>query len=71
MNEVKKIELTGNQIKDIFDAGYRKGEQDQSDYEWGSRPSVKKDDELVWALTDILGCTAEVAVNILNCISDA
>lgn len=69
--ETKKIELTGEQIKDIFNAGYRTGEGDACAYEWGcGSGNGKKEDELVWALTDILGCTSEVAAQIIGSLAD-
>lgn len=66
---MKKIELTPEQIKDIFDAGYRKGESDQNAAEWGCRTGGKKDDELVWTLAEVLNCTAEVAAEFLGSLS--
>lgn len=70
--DVKKIELTGEQIKDIFNAGYRVGEGDACAYEWGcASGNGKKDDELAWALTDILGCTIEVAGEIIGALGSA
>lgn len=66
---MKKIELTPEQIKDIFDAGYRKGESDQCAYEWGEKPHEKKDDELVWTLAEVLNCTVEVVAEFLGSLS--
>lgn len=70
--ETKKIELTGEQIKDIFEAGYRVGESDACAYEWGcASGNGSKKEELTWALSDVLDCTIEVAAEIIGSIASA
>jgi hypothetical protein len=46
--------LTLKDIKDIFDAGVRRGCEEASSYEWGSTPWGHYYDELVEVMFDIL-----------------
>jgi asparagine synthetase B (glutamine-hydrolysing) len=66
-----KIELSPAQIRAIYDAGYEKGERDQSAAEWGCRSVPSKNEEMVFDLADILEVTVEVAAAIIGAIADA
>lgn len=46
--------LTMDQIKTIYEAGIRRGNDESSAHEWGSSPSGSKFDELEGALFDIV-----------------
>ena len=48
------IILTIEDIKDIYEAGIRRGEEQQSSYDWGSTPYGQKFDECISALYDIV-----------------
>jgi len=49
-----KITLTIEDIKEIYQAGIRRGEEQQSAYDWGSSPMSKKFDDCISALYDIV-----------------
>lgn len=46
--------FTIEQIKEIYSAGIRRGEEVQSAYDWGSSPNGKIYDECVGAIFDII-----------------
>ena len=50
----KTFTFTIEQIKDIYQAGIRRGESQQSAYDWGSRASGDEYDECVEAIHDIV-----------------
>ena len=49
----KTFTFTIEQIKDIYRAGIRRGESEQSAYDWGSRVSGGEYDDCVEAIYDI------------------
>lgn len=49
-----KFELTMDNIKEIYKAGIRRGNEESSAYEWGCQPSGRLYDELESELQDIL-----------------
>lgn len=53
MTDQKTFTLTTDQVKAIYEAGIRRGSDEQSASDWGSFPSGKKYDELVDAFYDI------------------
>ena len=48
------MELSIKQIKQIYEAGIRRGNDEQLAFDWGSRPCGKAYDELEDTLHDIL-----------------
>jgi len=50
----KTFTFTIEQIKDIYRAGIRRGEEVQSAYDWGSTPSGKEFDGCIEAIYDII-----------------
>lgn len=50
----KTFTFTIEQIKDIYRAGIRRGEEVQSAYDWGSSPTSKEFDECVGVIYDIV-----------------
>ena len=50
----KTFTFTIEQIKSIYKAGIRRGEEVQSAYDWGSSPTSKEFDECVSAIYDIV-----------------
>lgn len=57
MNEVKKIELTPNQVKAIYEAGYNQGRGDEIGYQWGDDPYDTYSENLVSSIAEILEIT--------------
>ena len=51
---VKTFTFTIEQIKDIYQAGIRRGENQQCAYDWGTRAGGGEYDECVEAIQDIL-----------------
>ena len=49
-----QFNLTLDQIKEIYEAGIRRGNDEATAHEWGSRPSGSQFDELEEAMHDIL-----------------
>lgn len=49
-----KMTLTIEDIKEIYEAGIRRGEEQQSAYDWGSVPISRKFDECISSLYDIV-----------------
>ena len=49
-----RVTFTIEQIKDIYRAGIRRGEEEQCAYDWGSSPSGHEFDECVEAVYDIV-----------------
>lgn len=54
MVEMKTMTLTMDEIKEIYDAGIRRGQDEASSYDWGCTPTGKRFDELQEALFDIV-----------------
>lgn len=48
------LTLTIEDIKRIYEAGIRRGEEQQSSFDWGSPPMSKKYDECISALYDVV-----------------
>lgn len=50
----KTFEFTVEDIKDIFEAGIRRGSEEATSFEWGSTTSGNKFDECIDAFHDII-----------------